>query len=125
MARPRDVSRAVIEQRDDVLVIEGGMVQVPGPVDFHFNFGFPPRMAYACMAETMVLALEGRYECFTLGKEIQLDRVKEMAALAERHGFQLGGLRSFERAVENDEIERIRDNAARRRHYSACASSGR
>ncbi len=123
VARPRDVSRAVIEQRDDVLVIEGGMVQVPGPVDFHFNFGFPPRMAYACMAETMVLALEGRYECFTLGKEIQLDRVKEMTALAERHGFRLGGLRSFDRAVENDDIERIRDNARRRRVTGAAPAS--
>jgi fatty aldehyde-generating acyl-ACP reductase len=117
VARPRNVSRAVVEQRDDVLVIEGGMVEVPGAerVDFHFDFGFPPRMAYACMAETMALALEGRYESFTLGKEIKIERVKEIAALAERHGFQLGGFRSFERAVGDDEIERIRYNARRRR----------
>ena len=33
-----------------------------GAVDFHFDFGFPPRTSYACMAETMALALEGRYE---------------------------------------------------------------
>jgi len=123
MARPRDVSRAVVEQRDDVLVIEGGMVEAPGPVDFGFNFGFPPRMAYACMAETMILALEGRYECFTLGKEIKLDRVKEITTLAERHGFRLGGFRSFERAVENDEIECIRDNARRRRVTGAAPAS--
>jgi len=115
VARPRNVSRAVAEQRDDVLVIEGGMVEVPGPVDFHFDFGFPPRMAYACMAETMTLALEGRYECFTLGKEIKIERVEEIAALAERHGFRLGGLRSFERAVDDREIERIRHNTRRRR----------
>ncbi|MCA9979504.1 MAG: hypothetical protein KDD89_01675, partial [Anaerolineales bacterium] len=49
VSRPRDVSRQVVEERDDVLVIEGGMVRVPGPVDFGFNFGFPPQMAYACM----------------------------------------------------------------------------
>ncbi|PID85921.1 MAG: shikimate dehydrogenase, partial [Chloroflexi bacterium] len=61
VARPRDISRQVAEQRPDVLVIEGGMVEVPGPVDFGFNFGFPPKMAYACMAETMVLALEQKY----------------------------------------------------------------
>jgi len=115
VARPRNVSRAVVEQRDDVLVIEGGMVEVPGSVDFHFDFGFPPRMAYACMAETMALALEGRYECFTLGKEIALERVLEIAALAERHGFRLGGFRSFDRAVSDEQVERIRDNARRRR----------
>jgi fatty aldehyde-generating acyl-ACP reductase len=115
VARPRDVSRAVVEERDDVLVIEGGMVEAPGLVDFHFNFGFPPRMAYACMAETMTLALEGRYECFTLGKAICVERVKEIAAMAQRHGFRLGGFRSFDRAVTDDEIERIRENARRKR----------
>jgi fatty aldehyde-generating acyl-ACP reductase len=109
------VSRAVVEERDDVLVIEGGMVEAPGLVDFHFNFGFPPRMAYACMAETMTLALEGRYECFTLGKAIRVEQVKEIAAMAQRHGFRLGGFRSFDRVVTDDEIERIRENARRRR----------
>ena len=115
VARPRDVSRAVAEERGDVLVIEGGMVETPGPVDFHFSFGFPPRMAYACMAETIALALEGRYECFTLGKDIQLEQVKEIAVIAQRHGFRLGGFRSFDRAVTDDEIERIRENARRNR----------
>ena len=67
VARPRDVSARVAAVRDDVLVIDGGMVAVPGDVDFHFNFGFPPGMAYACMAETMALALEGRWESYTLG----------------------------------------------------------
>lgn len=113
VARPRDVSRAVVQERPDVLVIEGGMVQVPGAVDFHFDFGFPPRMAYACMAETMTLALEGRYESYTLGKHIQLERVREIAALAEKHGFRLGGFRSFERAVTDEQIEQIRACAQR------------
>ena len=118
VASPRNVSRAVIEQRNDVLVFEGGIVQVPGQVDFHFNFGFPPRTAYACMAETIALALEGRYECFTLGKEIHVERVKEIAAIAERHGFRLGGWRSFERAITDQDIERIRVNARRLRDGS-------
>src|SRR5207244_3139680 len=29
VARPRDVSKAVVRERDDVLVIEGGVVRVP------------------------------------------------------------------------------------------------
>ncbi len=111
VARPRNVSRAVVQQRDDVLVIEGGMVEVPGQVDFRFDFGFPPRMAYACMAETMTLALEGRYESYTLGKHIQIDRVREITALAEKHGFKLGGFRSFERAVTDEQIEQVRRKA--------------
>lgn len=108
VARPRDVSRQVVEERDDVLVIEGGMVEVPGPVDFGFNFGFPPKMAYACMAETIALTLDGRFESFTLGKNIQLSQVHTIDKIATRHGFKLGGFRSFERAITDTEIAAIK-----------------
>jgi len=114
VARPRNVSRQVAAERDDVLVIEGGVIEVPGEVDFHFNFGFPPRTAYACMAETMILALEGRYENFSLGRDITIERVEEISRLAKKHGFKLAGFRSFERAVSKEEIERIRARARQR-----------
>jgi fatty aldehyde-generating acyl-ACP reductase len=113
VARPRDVSRRVVEQRDDVLVIDGGIVAVPGPVDFGFDFGFPPRMAYACMAETMILALEGRYESYTLGKNISRTQVEGIASLATKHGFGVSGFRCFEQHVADEQIERIKRNARR------------
>lgn len=115
VARPRDVSAMVAAARNDILVIDGGMVDVPGPVDFHFNFGFPPGKAYACMAETMTLALEGRFEDYTLGKDIARARVEEIAALAARHGFRLSGFRSFERAVTEEQIQAIRQAARQAR----------
>lgn len=115
VARPRDVSLRVAQQRDDVLVIEGGMVEVPGPVDFHFDFGFPLKKAYACMAETMALALEGRYEDYTIGKEIELSRAQEIGEIAARHGFRLAGFRSFEKAVTPEQIDRVRERALENR----------
>ena len=115
VARPRDVSAMVAAVRDDILVIDGGMVDVPGPVDFHFNFGFPEGKAYACMAETIALALEGRFEDYTVGREITLERVREITAIAERHGFGLSGFRSFEREVTEEQIETVRRNARRGR----------
>lgn len=111
VARPRDVAAAVAAQRDDILIIDGGMVEVPGPVNFHFDFGFPPGKAYACMAETMALALEGRFEDYTLGKEISRARVDEISEIARRHGFRLSGFRSFEHEVTPQQIERIRARA--------------
>lgn len=114
VARPRNVSRLVYERRDDVLVIDGGVIEVPGEVDFGFDFGFPPRMCEACMAETIILALEGRYENFTLGKTIALPQVEEIAVLARKHGFRLSGFRRFERAIGDDEVERILAAARRR-----------
>ena len=111
VSRPRDVSRRVVEQRRDVLVIEGGMVRIPGDVDFGFDFGFPPNMSYACMAETIALTLEKRYESFTLGKRVELSQVQTIDRIAERHGFKLGGFRSFERAVTSEEIAFVKANA--------------
>lgn len=111
VARPRDVSAMVARARDDILVIDGGMVDVPGSVDFHFNFGFPPGRAYACMAETMALALEGRFEDYTLGKHLTRARVDEIDGIAAKHGFRLSGFRSFEREVTESQIESVRRNA--------------
>jgi len=111
VARPRDVSVRVAQARPDVLVIEGGMVEVPGPVDFGFDFGFPPGKSYACMAETMALALEGRFEDYSVGKHVSLERVNEIGSIAAKHGFRLSGFRSFERAVTPEEIARVREAA--------------
>jgi fatty aldehyde-generating acyl-ACP reductase len=108
VARPRDVSVRVAKERDDVLVIEGGVVAIPGDVDFHFDFGFPAKTAYACMSETMMLALDGRYESFTLGKEVSVAQAQETQRLARKHGFRLAGFRSFEREVDAETIDRVR-----------------
>lgn len=116
VARPRDVSVRVAKERDDVLVIEGGVVAVPGPnADFHFQFGFPPKTAYACMSETIMLALDGRYESFTLGKEVSIAQADETVRLAKKHGFRLAGYRSFEREVTQETIEMARRRAQEKR----------
>ncbi|HZH97861.1 MAG TPA: hypothetical protein VEX38_02725, partial [Fimbriimonadaceae bacterium] len=116
VARPRDVSVRVAKERPDVLVLEGGVVSVPGDVQFKLDFGFPPKTAYACMSETIMLALEDRAESFTLGKDVSVEQVEETQRLAARHGFELAGFRSFEKAVDSESIERAK--SARRQSLS-------
>ncbi|MCL6450848.1 MAG: hypothetical protein K6T75_06110 [Acetobacteraceae bacterium] len=111
VARPRDTSRRVM-QRDDVLVIEGGLVEVPGRPDLKSGLGLPPGQALACMAETMILALEGRLESFTLGRELTVEQVDEITRLASKHGFGLAGFRSFERELDPGRVALIRARAA-------------
>lgn len=113
VARPRDVSLRVAEVRKDVLVIEGGVVEVPGRPDFGFDFGFPKKTAYACMSETMMLALENRPESYTVGKDVSVAQVEETVRLARKHGFKLAGFRSFEKALTPEMIARIREAAGR------------
>jgi acetylornithine/succinyldiaminopimelate/putrescine aminotransferase/predicted amino acid dehydrogenase len=102
VARPPDVSVEVKEARPDVLVIDGGVVAVPGQPDLGWDFGFEKGLAYACMSETMMLALEQRYEHFSLGVDINMDTIDYFRSMAERHGFKLAGFRSFDRPLSHE-----------------------
>ncbi|HEX8463805.1 MAG TPA: polysaccharide biosynthesis protein [Abditibacterium sp.] len=116
VARPRDVSKTVNEKRKDVLVIEGGVIEVPGTdVQFNFEFGFPSSTAFACMSETMLMALEGTNENFTLGRDLSVEQVQRIGEIARKHGFKLAGFRAFEVAVTPESIEQVRQNAQRKR----------
>jgi hypothetical protein len=94
-----------------VLVIESGEVLIPGDIDFGYDIGLPPKTAYACLAETALLAMEGRFEDYTLGREITIERVKEIYHLFKKHGFQIAGLRSFGEYVTDDFVADKRELA--------------
>lgn len=132
LSLPHDVSRRVARERPDVLVTEGGNMAVPGNPRFErvrepgseFDLNLPPRTALACMSETMVLALEGRLEPYTLGRGIDLDKVVEIQAMATRCGFSLADMRAFDAAVTPEKIAATRAAAAARRHPSTPLRAG-
>lgn len=95
VALPPDISAEEAATRPDVLVVESGEVLIPGPVDFSFDIGLPPGVAYACLAEAALLAMEGRFESFTLGRDVPPGKVKEIYRLFRKHGFQIAPLRTF------------------------------
>ena len=107
VSRPRNVSVAVAEARDDVFVFEGGVIEVPGQVDFGFNW-LPSGHGLRLHVGDDDLALENRYESFSLGRDLDVDKIREIQGLAAKHGFRLAGLRSFERAVTDEYIHRVR-----------------
>lgn len=105
VARPLDISPAEAALRPDVLVIESGEVLIPGDIDFGYDIGLPPKTSYACLAETALLAMEGRFEDYTLGRNITIERVKEIYSLFKKHQFQLAGLRSFGGYVSEEQFQ--------------------
>lgn len=111
VARPRDVSPQVHRERADVLVIDGGLVQTPGGVGLGFDYGLPPGLTFGCIAETITLALEGRFEDYTVGKNLDVERVQEIQEMAFRHGFRPAPLHCLDRPLPP---ERIRAVAAAR-----------
>ncbi|HEX8835276.1 MAG TPA: hypothetical protein VF719_13795, partial [Abditibacteriaceae bacterium] len=74
---------------------------------------FPDKTAYACMSETILMALEGTYEPFTLGRELSVEQVVRIGQIADKHGFKLAGFRSFERAVTDETIAAVRARTGR------------
>ena len=104
---PHDVSRRVALERPDVLVTEGGNMRVPGEPRFErvrepgtdFDLNLPPRTALACMTETMVLALENRFESYTLGRGIDLRQSHGNRSDGDTRGFTLADMRAFDAAI--------------------------
>ncbi|TAH48638.1 MAG: serine carboxypeptidase [Chloroflexota bacterium] len=108
VARPPDIGAAEAALRPDVLVIESGEVLIPGDIDFGYDIGLPPKTSYACLAETCLLAMEGRFEDYTLGRNIEMERVKEIYRLFKKHDFKLAGLRSHGEYITEADVARKR-----------------
>ncbi len=123
LSLPHDVSRRVASERPDVLVVEGGNMRVPGDLramrvrepDRPFDLNLPRGTLLACMSETALLALENRLESFTLGRGIDVERVREIETLAARSGFELADMRAFDTAISRETIAAVRAAAAERR----------
>jgi predicted amino acid dehydrogenase len=81
VARPLDLPASDVAKRPDVLVIESGEIDLPTKVKGMKSISLPPNVIYACLAETIVLALEGRFEVFTVGRDTEWEKVKEIYKL--------------------------------------------
>ena len=107
MSRPPNVSGDVLTQRQDVLVIDGGVIELPGEVDLGWNFGFDKGQAYACMSETIMLALDRNYTNTSIGADLNIAYMNELRECAERHGFRLAGFRSFDLPLPESVWEQV------------------
>ena len=110
VARPLDLSAEDVAKRPDVLVVESGEIRLPGDVHMR-NIGLPEGVAYACLAETIVLALEGRFENFTVGRNIEWEKVKEIYKLGLKHGMELATISGVNGVFTDEAIADIRERA--------------
>lgn len=117
VARPPDINKAEAALRPDLLVIESGEVLIPGDIDFGYDIGLPPKVAYACLAETALLAMEGRFEDYTLGRNITMERVKEIYRLFKKHRFKIAALRSFGEVITGEMFAEKRKLAEKLRKH--------
>lgn len=115
VAVPTDVCGSTPE-RSDVLILSGGLTRVPDTMPLNsVLLGFHQGIIPSCLGETMVLALEHREECFSLGRNLEIDGVQEIGAIATSHGFDFTRLISFGLPVLPSMLAQYRKAKARHR----------
>jgi predicted amino acid dehydrogenase len=92
IAVPADVSPDVLVQRPLTTVLRGGLVKLPRNEDFLIaGLDLEPGYVFACMAETLLMGLEGRTDSVSFGA-IKPEGVEWALKAAAKHGFALGKL---------------------------------
>jgi predicted amino acid dehydrogenase len=107
VARPPDIKPEAAASRHDILVIESGEIHLPEGAEVTYDIGLPAGTIYACLAETALLALDQRFGHFTLGREIEPDKVRLIDSIGEKHGFELAAIRSFGQVVAPEHFARL------------------
>jgi predicted amino acid dehydrogenase len=120
VARPLDLSPAEVAKRPDVLVIESGEILLPGNPKMK-DIGLPPKVVYACLAETIVLALDRRFEVFTIGRDIEWEKVKTIYKMGLKHGMKLAAISGVNGVFTDEDINKVRDLAIEARKKSKTA----
>jgi predicted amino acid dehydrogenase len=107
VARPLDLPASDVAKRPDVMVIESGEIDLPTKVKGLKSIGLPPNVIYACLAETIVLALEGRFEVFTVGRDTEWEKVKEIYKLGLKHGMKLAAISGVNGVFTDEMIAKV------------------
>jgi predicted amino acid dehydrogenase len=114
VARPLDLPASEVAKRPDVLVIESGEIELPGDLQMK-SIKLPQNVVFACMAETIALALEGRFEVFTIGRNTEWEKVKEIYRLGLKHGMKLAAISGVNGVYTDEDLAAIRERAIKAR----------
>ena len=102
IAQPKDVIYCR-GGRQDVLIVDAGLISLPRSTKKSYRYsGLEPQDIPSCLGETMTLTLEKRWERFSLGRELDLDKVEEIGRLSEGHGFVFDDFRTFQKPIASE-----------------------
>jgi len=70
-------------------IIKAGLIKLPFPTGLGFDTGLPKDVIPAALAEVMLLTLKEKFTSYSLGDNINPDKLEEIANLAAFHGFEV------------------------------------
>ena len=119
VAIPANIAKEVAILRDDILVFEGGLAKLPHYDDIlneTVKDLLPKNSMYGCLAEAMVLALEGKFEPFSIGRgNITENKIEEIKSMASKYGVTVADFFCGYKLFSEEDIDNIRKNAERNR----------
>ena len=100
-AQPINVSKKVIEERKDIIVVEGGVCNHPS-IYYNLNLNLIEKGdMFSCLGEVMLIAATNRVDLAILGPT-NPDMVCKVGKIATELGFKLAKLRSFGNLLDLD-----------------------
>lgn len=109
---PKNISYLPTERRD-LLIFSGGLAKSPSRLSIPFDVGLPCEdVIYGCFSESIILALEKRFENYSFGRgNIMPDKIEEIRSLGKKHGFEPAPFYWGDQPVGNELIEKIKEAA--------------
>lgn len=112
VSMPPNIARDISSRRNDVFIFEGGRAQFNffnKIKDAKWKLLFPKNSIYGCLAEAFALALEGRFESFSLGRgNITEQKMSEINLLAKKNGINLSDFYCGDKRYTYNDIEKLR-----------------
>lgn len=107
---PKNIFTEYDMEKSDIFLFSGGLLECPVPVLMSYDTGLPgPCVIYGCWSETIILALDQRYENFSCGRgNIVPEKMAFIWNLALTHGFKRAPFFFGETVWSDEHIARIR-----------------
>jgi len=83
---PKNITET--SKRNDIISFAGGLIKLPFEIDFGTKTGLPKGVIYGCIAETILLTIEGNFTNYSIGDKINLDKLDEIGRIANSYGFK-------------------------------------
>jgi predicted amino acid dehydrogenase/ribosome-associated toxin RatA of RatAB toxin-antitoxin module len=108
---PKNISYAPVT-RDDILIFSGGLTKPPSQICFPIDVGLPsPDTLYGCFSESIILALEKRYENYSFGRgNITPEKIEEIKQLGLKHGFEVADFYWGDKKIDESMIIKVKEH---------------
>ncbi len=107
-AQPKNVSRHIPRQRNDVIVVESAIIKTDD-IEYNFDFGLKDeKEILGCLAEVLLLTWIGYEGDYSLGK-VDPFHVEEISGVAKRAGFKLAEFRNFHGTILIEQLQKTKE----------------